>query len=103
MTDQEINEAVARKLGWYFIFHETGTHGKRWGNPAGTITGFLDCPDYCHSIAAAWGIVEANHLSGVMRIGLGWRAIGNNGATGASDLQADTAPMAICLAFLKNE
>lgn len=102
MTDQEINEAVARKLGW------TRYHGTR-DNPD-TIScrepkGFLHAsyPDYCHSIEAAWEIVDhcgrrwdvslagelnANWQFIILDETYEWRAA------------ADTAPMAICLAFL---
>ena len=94
MTNQEINEAVARKLGWKLV-------GQTWYPPNQATSDLMECPTFCTSIAAAWELVDTRHLSGVMRIGLGWRAIGNNGATVASDLQADTAPMAIALCFLK--
>lgn len=103
MTDQEINEAVARKLGWkptktkYSTFD--GQHDAE----------VIRCrvskmPDYCHSIAAAWEAVKyiqkmeisvdvrawsSNSFSVFIRCGIEMTAIAN------------TAPMAICLAFLK--
>lgn len=69
MTDQEINEAVARKLGIDPKATFSGVDNK---------TGDLkfDVPDYCHSIAAAWEILEFVR-------------------------NKYTTPMSICLAFLK--
>lgn len=97
MTDQEINEAVARKLGYcatkhrkngclrpYYVEHEK---------------------DFCHSIAAAWEVVEliANKSEkdkcGPMV------ELSHDGKwhfrIGLVQVKTDTAPMAICLAFLK--
>jgi hypothetical protein len=89
MTDQELNEAVARKLELNL--------------------GNLKARDYCNSIAAAWEIIT--HLQGQslqmrMMSQKDWTdilifdpdALNNvNLATG----QANTAPRAICEAFLK--
>lgn len=94
MTDTEINEAVARKLNAW---------GKEWK--------ISQCQDYCHSIAAAWEVVEyKTKLNTGFVFGLGWR--GDEGwwckmEIGHIDPEvrvyetADTAPLAICLAFLK--
>lgn len=91
-TNQEVNEAVARKLG---------------GDPPG----HPEQPDYVGSIAAAWEIVE--HLRtkniGILvesdqdEIGKNpgfsyWCEITNHPECSG---YANTAPLAICLAFLK--
>ncbi len=88
MTDQELNEAVARKL-----------HGEEWR--------MWSAEDYCHSIEAAWEIVEKLHAGGT-EINLSWMSgipweftIHKNFED--YEGEADTAPMAICRAFLKLE
>lgn len=114
MTNQEINEAVARKLGWKHAQCQDAPGlktGKEWwfdleGMPR-------DTPDFCHSIAAAWEIVEKFQYN-LRRI----KAMPANKesfwlykfeiCTGpfAEDWiseSADTAPMAIALCFLKLE
>jgi hypothetical protein len=108
ITDQEINEAVARKLGWTFCKHPTLENGKIIGamgavRPNGRPHFHEMYPDYCHSIAAAWEIVE--HLQDDLNVDFGfqrrsdrsfWRVL-----MGEVLQDADTAPMAICKAFLK--
>lgn len=89
-----INEAVAKKLGvWireYDLHHRT--------------------PDYCHSIEAAWEIVEkcGGHIwlrSGDCmpennpNFGITWQCLIAKDKDYIG--KADTAPKAICLAFLK--
>lgn len=97
MTDLEINQAVAKKIG-------------DWSGCAETL------PDYCNSIKAAWEIVEKERMH-VIPVNNGqWYAntgeIDRNGSDEwywgrnafdeeYKDFIADTAPMAICLAFLK--
>lgn len=109
MTDQEINEKVARKLGWTI---NTTQDYKPWYWPPGSrpeSNGVRELPDYSGSIQAAWEIVE--HIQN-QRL---WISLGFDGAvkrwlfrSGPFGLQgqttewsADTAPMAICKAFLK--
>lgn len=103
MTDTEINELVARKLGW--TIDQTGAY-KPGDDPQA-----YDVPDYCHDIKAAWEVVE-KHICvsdeyyfclefNAMYWEAGWRTTDKNHAVGWSS--ADTAPMAICLAFLKLE
>lgn len=95
MTDSEINEAVARKMGWIPI------NDGRWRrDDLNELGSAADIPDYCHSIAAAWEIVEK----------MGWIHMGcMKDLTIIYDcdefelVRAHTAPMAICLAFLKLE
>jgi len=93
MTDQEINEMVARKLGIEL--------------------GNLKPRDYCHSIKAAWEVVEKAQALGSFALifsyvepGLwyaGWGSTGVEGFEFDLDATADTAPRAICEAFLKLE
>jgi hypothetical protein len=94
MTDQEINESVARKLGWEVPGYGTERSIKEL---------FKCVPDYCHSIEAAWEIISKNeglilHKYPFRRPH--WRScvIRENDE---ADAEAATAPMAICLAFLK--
>lgn len=90
MTNQEINEAVARKLG---IWH--------------TRLRPESISSYCTSIAAAWEIVES--VKHPMQIGNNCVVKGSewycswwdNANNKSWKEHADTAPMAICLAFLK--
>lgn len=98
MTDSEINEAVARKLGWTY-FYSGAFSG--WGKDALEPTQ-AQPNDYCHSIARAWDIVEKMPTFVVAKLSSGWAA--NPQPPGFLYLtKADTAPMAICLAFLKVE
>lgn len=86
MTDQEINHAVARKL-------------------KGEDTRLIK--DYCHSIEAAWEIVGymAKQHFGVSVSHDNLRDLWQCGIESIKEPgqyeTADTAPMAICLAFLK--
>lgn len=118
-TDAEINTAVARKLGWiktrgpvgievpgikrsfatYFI-RKTNT-GKGIGQEMIT-----SIPDYCHSIAAAWVVVEFIEVQyNEYSITVRKLFISTHGKYSARIANAfaiaETAPMAICLAFLK--
>ena len=117
MIDQKINEAVARKLGWSCHEHPilekndiVMAHG--WVRPNPLKACFHEAvPDYCHSIEAAWEIVEfVRHMQtdSQMKAALKCRlALHSDGQwnmwfPGMSiGEEADTAPMAICLAFLK--
>lgn len=104
MTDQEINEAIARKLGVKF-----GIESKQVGDTEIFTHRIYPLPNYCHDIKAAWGIVE--HLTKENK----WFRLENNDGWHFGPVElcgdelyidepegiADTAPMAICLAFLK--
>lgn len=114
LTPEEINEAVARKLGWKLednLWRDPRHGGQRseWG-PEFTIP-------YSTDIKAAWEIVEYMGEKGIglqlnQDISSGykteWWATFHNETLGylggepwiRSDL---SAPMAICLAFLKLE
>lgn len=104
MTDSEINEAVARKLGWTFCQHG-GASGAVRPNPIKPH--FHEVyPDYCHSIAAAWEIVEQPGLIWMIgrdRNGYSAGVCRDSGTdiNTMANTWAETAPMAICLAFLK--
>jgi hypothetical protein len=108
MSDNEINEAVAQKLRWKAkVLHECAA-------PACNLKMVEPTPDYCGSIAAAWEIVEWFEKSQI-RFSLGllpvmpekqrWEILWARPQTLSTDfvptIYADTAPMAICLAFLK--
>jgi hypothetical protein len=116
MTNTEINEAIARKLGWTQIqFKMRNGHkseqleGVRLP-PIDTPTCpmFSDIPNYCTNIADAWEIVEKSFSSFYM-----WYDECSETWTVDADCcrvtkesckwkaHADTAPHAICLAFLK--
>lgn len=134
MTNQEINEAVAKRLGLV----KTPAYFRqqfRYERPNGTFS--WDLPNYCTDISAAWEIVKyvSNKLDpngdvkktsypcGRMRFrGHGFRLEHHTEDTMEKwictlpeivcappyeemndDIQAeaDTAPMALCLAFLK--
>ena len=113
MTDQEINEAVAKALGWkqkttkYSTFdgqHDSEVIRKRVSK----------IPDYANSIGAAWEVVEAigAHFNGLHREwdSGDWYVKLYDGALRAGikdgewyeDGPSDPIPAkAICLAFLK--
>lgn len=103
VTNQEINEAVAKKLG-----------GERRILPDAVLqdgTVIKHYPDYCGSIQAAWEILQHNPHNP----GGGWlvncsEAKDGHGPYGCAFQvgpyewhweYADTAPLAICKAFLK--
>lgn len=103
MTNQEINEAVARNLGW--IVNEY-SWGFKWARDKSVQCADMmsdSPPDYCTSISAAWEIVEKISLGG--RIGIHVMnkitSISLRTETGYYTSEAETTPMAICLAFLK--
>ena len=102
MTNPEINKAVARKMG--LIPEPTKYYGIVWCKP-GTNEG-QNLKDYCINIAAAWEIVEKLSDIGfcVMKVPYEktWKiVVGSEISKIGFEVRADTAPMAICLAFLK--
>jgi hypothetical protein len=105
VTYMEINEAVARKLRWMFHDCERLTIS-HWHYPAGQhCEGML--PLFISSIAAAWEVVE--FVKTPKRMIEIWAPHGDahwvcnihESHELISGAGADTAPMAICLAFLK--
>lgn len=103
MTDSEINEAVAKKLGWTI----TGNCGglKAYRNFKETEFSEQEyIPDYVHSIEAAWEIVE--FLGRERHVRIGWQPLTkmwyvrfNEDSNDSGN--SDTAPRAICEAFLR--
>lgn len=107
MTDLELNEAVARKLGWTYSEKD-----KHWHQPVGDAGGNCwDFPDFANNIEAAWEIVDYCQNKLVLyQIDLSWSRTGETWycTMGTKNqlnegVGADTAPRAICLAFLKLE
>lgn len=111
MTNQEINEAVARKLDLNPHFFGLGPNGQA-SNMITRSNGFSEAlPDYSTSIEAAWEIVE--HLrklpTAVSQYAFEIHAAPNGyfayitGPTWKQVVkgETDTAALAICLAFLK--
>lgn len=106
MTNQDLNEQVARKLGWTII--EGGRPDEEHYAPFNVMVRGEDktqyaISNYCGSIQAAWIIVEKMRPDIVI-----WDQ-GNRWIVSRSDFQgigetlaeADTAPMAIVKAFLR--
>lgn len=64
MTDSELNEAVARKLGWIedIAFGKTigwiNTNTRREDSNSVMMKGQTRLPNFATSIEAAWGIIE---------------------------------------------
>lgn len=117
MTDDEKNEAVALKLGWKLL-SPAGVGLALWKSPTRRYDSRDDSgvgvyehvvlPAYCTDIKAAWEIVEyLNQKYYAVKIVsmpmIGHCSINKNGEEPLSIENADTAPMAICLAFLKLE
>lgn len=97
MTDKEINEAVAKRLGWTLVKSDPtrGALGK-YKTLAGVA--LSDVPDYCHSIEAAWDILLTHPGDfGLIRENDKWISWFRC----CEDVDAHSPQMAICLAFLK--
>jgi hypothetical protein len=93
MNDQEINEAVARKMGWKKV---RGGWKRSSASRYQTIFGRFN-HDYTHHIEAAWEIINAKRYVKLERQYGKWICwIGDD-----VGVEAETAPMAICKAFLK--
>lgn len=112
MTDAELNEAVARKMGWKPHINKKRNWGV-WKKKGYEDIPYQLLPNYCEEIAAAWEIVEKhkdidnNEFALIfhwIRPGLwtaGWGSNTEDGFTFAIYAEADTAPRAICQSFLK--
>lgn len=98
MTNQEINEAVARRLGWEELHPNHGLLSKKIGANQ-YVSGPI--PNYCTDIAAAWEIVEKNPKY----FSVSWDDDAEKWNAGWFEIEAlaDTPAMATCLAFLKLE
>lgn len=108
MTPAKINELVARKLGWKIgRFKKDGKEHYAIKDPESQslmLDSWSQLPPYSTDIGAAWEIVnwcEANDIAVIVDNATGWRC--NLCDDGDNAAEADTAPMAICLAFLKLE
>lgn len=104
MTNNEVNEAVAVRLGW--VYHEDASP-LCWEMPINSTVYVKSYPTYSTSIAAAWEVVEFVRNQNKESIEIhslpeGYSVI-FTGPTWKQMVRqdADTAPMAICLAFLK--
>lgn len=124
MTNQEINEAVAKKLGWTFNEQIEEMWTEPWKDlvedpkhPEDTTAVRSSCKEpraYSTSIEAAWEVVK---FIGKPKNGVGFcLELTDSGHEWTAALceqgelpeenhiaQADSAPLAICKAFLKLE
>jgi hypothetical protein len=107
MTPEQINEAVAIRLGWEKVPVPGPTPRALWIQKGryGHGDGQYVVPDYSGDIKLAWEIVE--HLRAQQGYALNLKSF-TNGVwikinAGKIEVKADaeTAPMALCLAFLK--
>lgn len=106
MTDKKINEAVARKLGWTPNPDHQRKNERAWLDVNGLNQ---HLPDYVGDIQAAWEVVEKLFQEGMcvqINIAGNEKEVGCN--IGDKHQQkafgySESAPMAICLAFLKLE
>ena len=104
MTNQEINEAVHKKLGGDKVVEPVLLHTTNE-----IFMQHIPAKDYCGSIQAAWEVVgwitkTSRSFSLYVNSGRKWTcSIGSwgNVEPDAEVNLADTAPMSICLAFLK--
>lgn len=108
MTDQELNEAVAKKLGWTELGWDSGLAGIKTEYFLGTDSKgekYQKVPSYSTSIQAAWEIVGKIKFFCLDRESTGEWAVWDMAGTEEAECicKADTAPRAICEAFLKLE
>lgn len=113
MTNREINEAVAKKLGWEHCI-QAGAHGWHKSLTPGGYHFHERIPSYTTSIADAWEIVKLLHekelVFNLLGSKFGWtfgisKQTPNNPymeSLGIAYFQK-TPEMAICLSFLDME
>lgn len=89
MTNQEIDEAVARKLG----------HFVKCG--IAEACDLKEIPAYSTKIEAAWEIMEAGEVVSIYKTRGGWMAHTKFDEKEAKAFCDKTAPLAICKAFLE--
>lgn len=104
MTDIELNEAIAKKLGWK---QDTGQKGLWFRPDSGLDRGMPETlPDFCGSIEKAFGIIfvlKENHCFKISSETSAWHVYINNwrkeplGCGYGSDV---SLPKAIGLAFI---
>jgi len=110
----KINEDVAKMLGWTKLEKGFGIPPKEVQIKRQVHLNYVDAiPDYCHSISAAWEIVEKLVKKYFVTIEIEKGPMGrtivkiwkNNHNTSygwvIDDIYNSTTPMAICKAFLK--
>lgn len=106
MTDQEINEAVARGLGWTY---NNKSEPLCWKSPGDKACYLSDVFDYCHSISSAWEVMDTLTRE-CGSVDLCWMAgskkwncnFMKDFTKEFMHVQEDSAPKAICQAFLKS-
>lgn len=117
MTDQEKNEAIARKLGWKQVSSGKPGHADLWIHPTNEGASEWDALPYYHSIEAAWEVVEhlkslnescylvVKYNNQIDKGGWAFEFWNPNTIDGINQTRvvalSDTAPRAICEAFLK--
>lgn len=105
LTETEIDEAVARKLGWKDSEFPVKKGWYKLEVQFGSWAYSTEFPPYSTQIQAAWEIVDwltkhqPEYEFSVFRAVSWCCSIGKAGTVGQD--YADTAPKAICLAFLK--
>lgn len=100
MTNQEINEAVARKLGW----KECECEPQYRAEHTAYMPGKHIMPNYTGSIQAAWEIINQFHAVTIgteLREKDCWFCELSPQIGPRVRVYAETAPLAICEAFLK--
>lgn len=108
MTPEEVNETVALKLGWEKVVGPAPMHRTIWIRKGNYGEGQQYAPTYTTDIKSAWEIVERVFTSFYLlwdeTTGTWFAKWDNQHRTEEScryKAEADTAPMAICLAYLK--
>lgn len=101
MTNQELNEAVARKLGWEVTESVSDPNDKCFTPPGNAMDWGPEPPPYSTSIAAAWEIVDKIFVVKLQKVSDEWQCELNDARGNSAFDASDTAPMAICKTFLK--
>lgn len=110
LSPEEVNEAVALKLGWFNISRYTpmAWSGKKQKermvgsfHTVGADASLVDVPDFCGKIEAAFEMLDRLEWS-LSKQPDGIYCWLNRDGRIVKEI-ADTAPMAICLAYLKLE
>ena len=99
MTPEQINEAIARKLGWKPCSCIGGPHEKEHRAYMPSMNHKV--PDFCRSIEAAFEILDRMFSVKIEKISDEWQCELGDGKNGDEFASADKLPMAIALAFLK--
>lgn len=106
MTDKNLNEQVARRLGWKDP-SQPRCGGPREGHAHGDFYACYEkCPDYCNSIGAAWEIVKfLRNKSMMVSMNLlehcDLKITQYDLSNVLADAWENSTPRALCLAFLR--